>query len=138
MLSLRCLGIFLRMDLPSVPQAARDLGPSILDHLTTANAASNTQSDMVQSCFKTLTLLISHPKFSSSSSKQQTTVACFDDAPSSDIQGSKETLPLTSDQMQALLSLLHSAVREYDHHNSTFGLVKAIQPRGSSRRSCMT
>ena len=131
MLSLRCLGIFLRMDLPSVPQAARDLGPSILDHLTTANAASNTQSDMVQSCFKTLTLLISHPKFSSSSSKQRTssTVACFDDAPSSDTQGSNETLPLTSDQMQALLSLLHSAVREYDHHNSTFGLVKAISAK---------
>lgn len=121
-LSLRCLGVFLRMDLPSVPRAAKTLGPSILDHLTTAGAASNTQSDIVQGCFKTLTLLISHPKFSSSDmpSVDKDTKSPFTN---------EETLPLNSDQMQALLSLLHSAVREYDHHNSTFGLVKAISSK---------
>ena len=31
--------------------------------------------------------------------------------------------------MQALILLLHSAVREYDHHNSTFGLIKAISSK---------
>ena len=119
-LSLRCLGILLRFDLPSVPESARDLGPSILDHLTAAGAAANTQSDTVQGCFKTLTLLISHPKFSSSAS------ISADEKTDMNADGS---LPLSTDQMQALLSLLHSAVREYDHHNSTFALVKAISSK---------
>ncbi|KAL9183708.1 hypothetical protein ACHAXT_004564 [Thalassiosira profunda] len=116
--SLRCLGIMLRMDLPSVPKSAKDLAPGILDHLTTSNAASSTQSDFVQSCFKTLTLLISHPKFVSAPAK-----AVDEKSPSSK---DGDTMPLSTDQMQALLSLLHSAVMEYDHHNSTFLLVKAI------------
>jgi U3 small nucleolar RNA-associated protein 20 len=126
LLSLRCLGIFLRMDLPSVFKSAKSLGPSILDHLTAAGAASNTQSDIVQGCFKTLTLLISHQKFASSITQNSTT-AFFKDA---HVQSNhNETLPLTTDQMQALISLLHTAVRENDHHNSTFGLVKAISSK---------
>ena len=150
-LSLRCLGVFLRIDLvsggnflscflsismcinlhsalplkPSVPRAAKMLGPSILDHLTTAGAASNTQSDIVQGCFKTLTLLISHQKFSSPP-KHTASLPVFDESKSSMDSTHRDTLPLSSDQMQALLSLLHSAVREYDHHNSTFGLIKSI------------
>jgi len=112
----------LRADLPSVPESARDLGPSILDHLAASGAASNTQSDIVQGCFKTLTLLISHQKFSSPANQNAIMPSFGDDAKTH----ISETLPLTADQMQALLSLLHSAVREYDHHNSTFGLVKAI------------
>jgi len=127
-LSLRCLGIFLRMDLPSVPKAAKDLGPSILDHLTAAGAASNTQSDIVQGCFKTLTLLISHQKFSSPVNQNSTAVSLVDSETPADSTHC-ETLPLTTDQMQALLSLLHSAVREFDHHNATFGLVKAISSK---------
>lgn len=123
LLSLRSLGVFLRMDLPSVPRAAKELGPSILDHLTTSSAASNTQSDLVQGCFKTLTLLISHQKFSSP------TTASPNDTKTPMSSDISETLPLSTDQMQALLSLLHSAVREYDHHNSTFGLVKAISSK---------
>ena len=119
-LSLRCLGVLLRADLPSVPDSARDLGQSILDHLAATVAASNNQEDLVQGCFKTLTLLISHQKFSTSANQNVT--ASFDDA-TTNISG---TLPLTTDQMQVLLFLLHSAVREYNHHNSTFGLVKAI------------
>jgi hypothetical protein len=113
-LSLRCLEIFLKMDLPSVPKAANDLGTSILNHLTSSSAASNTQSDIVQACFKTLTLLISHQKFASY------------DKDAASFSHSTEAFPLTTDQMHALLSLLHSAVREHDHHNATFGLVKAI------------
>lgn len=127
-LSLRCLGIFLRMDLPSVPRAAKDLGPSILDHLTAAGAASNTQSDLVQACFKTLTLLISHQKFSSPDN-QNSTVVSLDDTLILTNCTHSETLPLTGNQMQALLSLLHSSVREFDHHNATFGLVKAISSK---------
>jgi hypothetical protein len=128
LLSLRCLGIFLRMDLPSVSKAAKDLGPSILNHLTAAGAATNTQSDIVQGCFKTLTLLISHDKFASPVA-QKSIMAFFEDENPHAQSNHNETLPLTPDQMQALISLLHSAVREYDHHNSTFGLVKAISSK---------
>jgi hypothetical protein len=128
LLSLRCLGIFLRMDLPSVSKAAKDLGPSILNHLTAAGAATNTQSDIVQGCFKTLTLLMSHQKFASPVT-QKSTMAFFEDENPNAQSYHNETLPLTTDQMQALISLLHSAVREYDHHISTFGLVKAISSK---------
>ena len=75
--------------------------------LTTAGAASNTQSDIVQGCFKTLTLLISHQKFSS---PPKASMPAFDDTKSSIDSTHRDTLPLSSDQMQALLSLLHSAV----------------------------
>lgn len=111
-LSLRSLGILLRLNLPSVSKFARSLGPSILDHITSSHAASNTQSDLVQSCFRSLTLLISHKKFSGRGQNGHEQIC--------------GTLPLSSEQMQALLSLLHSAVRESDHHNATFGLIKAI------------
>ena len=111
-LSLRSLGILLRLNLPSVSKFAKFLGPSILDHITSSHAASNTQSDLVQSCFRSLTLLISHRKFSGHGQSDHEQIC--------------GTLPLSSDQMQALLSLLHSAVRESDHHNATFGLIKAI------------
>lgn len=122
--SLRCLGVLLRADLPSVTRSAKDLGPSILDHLTSSSAASNTQSDIVQSCFKALTLLISHPKFSSPTN-HDSTIKPFEELDSPE-RTHDVSLPLTAPQMQGLLSLLHSAVREFDHHNSTFGLVKAI------------
>ena len=127
-ISLRCLGVMLRIDLPSVPVSAKHLGPSILEHLTSSGAASNTQSDLVQGCFKTLTLLITHPKFSSSPVKNDSMVSSVDDTQKLKVTHN-ETLPLKTDQMQALLSLLHSAVREYDHHNATFGLVKAISAK---------
>eukprot|EP00804_Cyclotella_cryptica_P001375 CCRYP_014133-RA/>CCRYP_014133-RA protein AED:0.02 eAED:0.02 QI:68/1/1/1/1/1/6/174/3100 len=111
-LSLRCLGSLLQINLPSVSAIAKELSPMILGHLTKWGAASNTQTDIVQGCFKTLTLLFLHPKVSSPEHSKSTDASC--------------NLPLTSHQMQALISLLHSAVMESEHHNATFGLVKAI------------
>lgn len=123
-LSFKSLGFLLRMDLPSVPRTAKELGPGILDHLSASGAASNTaQNDIVQGCFKTLTLLISHPKFASVMEHGDTTVS-IEDSTKQFVHS--ETLPLTADQMQGLLSLLHGAVRESEQHNATFGLVKAI------------
>ena len=123
-LSFKSLGFLLRMDLPSVPQTAKELGPGILDHLSSSGAASNTaQNDIVQGCFKTLTLLISHPKFASTI-EHDDTVNSIEDTTEQFVHN--ETLPLTADQMQGLLSLLHGAVRESEQHNATFGLVKAI------------
>jgi len=128
-LALKCLGVLLRMDLPSVIKTAKQLGPSILDHLTTSNAAASTQSDIVQGCFKSLTLLITHHKFAAASSNRK---------PSSEASGENKISekfqhdgahPLSEEQMQALLNFLHSAVIESDHHNATFGLVKAISSK---------
>ena len=121
-LSFKGLSFFLRMDLPSVPQTAKELGPGVLEHLTSAGAASNTsQNDIVQGCFKTLTLLISHPKFSVANDSDLASTT-----PTQETFVHNDTLPLKAEQMQALLSLLHGAVRESDQHNATFGLVKAI------------
>jgi U3 small nucleolar RNA-associated protein 20 len=121
-LSLRCLCVFLRMDLPSVAKSVKKLGPSLLDHLTAAGAATNTQSEIVQGCFKTLTLLLSHQKFASKPEQQMS----VDFAVSAETFKHDDVLPLSEVQMQALVSLLQSAVRESDHHNSTFVLIKAI------------
>jgi U3 small nucleolar RNA-associated protein 20 len=106
-LALRCLASLLRVNLPSVSMIANELSPVVLEHLTAWGAASNTQADIVQGCFKTLHLLFLHPNLSSSEQKAS-------------------NLPLTTHQMQALISLLQSAVMESEHHNATFGLIKAI------------
>ena len=55
-LSLRCLGFFLLMNLPSVPLCAKRLGPYILKLLTYAGAKSNSRNEICQEWFKTLTL----------------------------------------------------------------------------------
>lgn len=111
-LCLRCLGSLLRINLPSVSKIARELSPVVLEHLSSWGSAANTQTDIVQGCFKTLNLLFLHPQLVSMKGTPL-------DEKSSD-------LPLTTHQMQALISLLKSAVMESDHHNATFGLVKAI------------
>jgi U3 small nucleolar RNA-associated protein 20 len=110
-LALRCLGFLLRINLPSVSRIANELSPIVLDHLTAWGAASNTQTDIVQGCFKTLNLLFLNPNISSKRT---------------DSTKKSPKLPLTTHQMQALISLLQSAVMESEHHNATFGLVKAI------------
>lgn len=109
-LSLRCLGFLLRIDLPSVPKIATKLSPIVLEHLTAWGAASNTQTEIVQGCFRTLNLLFSHPSLSSPNDSTE----------------KSNNLPLVDHQMQALISLLQAAVMESEHHSATFGLVKAI------------
>jgi U3 small nucleolar RNA-associated protein 20 len=123
-LSLKSLCFLLRMNLPSVSRTAKELGPGILQHLTSSCAASNTaQNEIVQGCFKTLALLISHPKFSLTTEHDDLTNTTGD---STRQFVHNDALPLKADQMQCLLSLLHGAVRESEQQNATFGLVKAI------------
>ena len=49
--SLRCLGFFLPMNLPSVPICAKSLGLYILKLLIDSGAASNSINEIIQSCF---------------------------------------------------------------------------------------
>ena len=58
LLYLRCLIFILQMNLPSVPLCAKSLGPYILKLLTDDGSASNSRNGIIQSCFKTLTLLM--------------------------------------------------------------------------------
>ena len=48
LLSLRCIGFFPRMNLPSVPLCAKNLGPYILKLLTDAGASSNSRNEISQ------------------------------------------------------------------------------------------
>ena len=54
----RCLGCFLQMNLHSVPLCAKRLGPYILKLVTDDGASSNSINEIIQACFRTLTLLM--------------------------------------------------------------------------------
>jgi U3 small nucleolar RNA-associated protein 20 len=113
MLSLRCLGVFLRLKLPSVEEHSSSLGAKTLDILTSSGSLSNLNQELTQACFRTLTLLIHLD-------------AVQTDRPSI---VSSTSMPLDEDQMQVLISLLKAAVFESDHHHPTLGLIKAIVSR---------
>jgi U3 small nucleolar RNA-associated protein 20 len=114
LLGLRCLGVLLRLKLPSAGSYSSVLGAKTLDILTSSGNLSNLNQELTQVCFKTLTLLINL------------------DAAQSGSKPSMETgnsMPLDADQMQVLISLLKAAIVESDHHHPTLGLIKAIVSR---------
>uniref|UniRef100_A0A7S2WCB5 U3 small nucleolar RNA-associated protein 20 C-terminal domain-containing protein n=1 Tax=Eucampia antarctica TaxID=49252 RepID=A0A7S2WCB5_9STRA len=132
--SLKCLIILLRMDLPSVPQYSKKLGGHCLRLLTLTGATSKTQSEMIQICFKMLTLLMAFSKRKTLTSPSSTPVLSETlntyDREQSTAAHIKETehnpLPLGDQQMQVLVSFLQTAVTDYEHHHATFGLIKSI------------
>jgi len=113
LLSLRCLGVLLRLKLPSVEARSSALGAKTLDILTSSGNLSNLNQELTQACFKTLTLLIHLDAFQA-------------DNPSME-RG--KSMPLDEEQMQVLISLLKAAVVDSDHHHPTLGLIKAIVSR---------
>jgi hypothetical protein len=89
----------------------------------------NQNHDLTQACFKTLTYLINIDKK-------------LDDGDNGKLvpQGTKENngenalaasvaMPLNSEQMKVLISLLQVSVAESDQHNPALGLIKAILSR---------
>ncbi len=108
LLSLRSLGVLLRLKLPSTQAYSPALGAKTLDILTSSGNLSNLNQELTQVCFKTLTLLI---QLDASQERKDT------------------SMPLDEDQMQVLISLLKAAVVESDHHHPTLGLIKAIVSR---------
>jgi U3 small nucleolar RNA-associated protein 20 len=123
LLSIRCLVLLLRMPLPSVERCSTDVGAKVMDILTLSGSLTNLNQELTQSCFKVLTLLISKVDV-----QKRTDVKTFD-ADHENALSSGQTLPLDPTQMQALISLLKGAVVDTDHHNPSFGLIKAITSR---------
>lgn len=125
LLSLRCLCILMRKDLPSVYHCSTQLGLKVLDILSSAGAIANLHQELTQACFKTLSLLIltdqdnlrEHDGKSQKNSGEEKFA-----------NGQK--MPLNAQQMQVLISMLKGAIGQSDHHNQTLGLIKAITGRG--------
>jgi U3 small nucleolar RNA-associated protein 20 len=125
LIALKCLMSFLRFDLPSIPLCARSLGTQTLKLLTSSGGTSNQNHDLIQACFKTLTYLISMDK----------NLVIEDDENSSSLEGGEQAMakgvamPLHSEQMQVLISLLKVSIAESEQHNPALGLIKAITSR---------
>lgn len=124
LLSLKCLQVLLRLDLPSVRTYSGLLADCILKIIS--KLSCNTQNEMVQSCFKILTLLLSSDKNSAlelhggkmASAPKSTSYTAFADG-----------AVFSKNQMQVLISILQSALTDAEHHNSTFGVIKAVTSR---------
>ena len=112
MLCLRCVPFFLKWDLPSVQKFGADLGPVILNLLMVMGADS--RNEVTQGCFKILAFILYWDTRTDSSKNKE---------------GKHEKLPLTNKQMDALVSLLHSAISDISPHNSALSLIKSIVSR---------
>lgn len=117
LLALKCLGVLLRQSttgssssqqhrLPSIGEHSRPLARKVLRLLSMAGGPANSRDEMVQCCTRTLTLLL-------------------DDR----VDEHGDHLPLTTAGLRSLVSLLSSAALDYDHHNATFALIKALVSR---------
>ena len=124
--SLRCLGVLLRMDLPSISAHSAALGTETLDILTSSGNLANLHQDQTQACFKTLTLLI---QLDRAQANKTMTVTVSINGDGEKVLQKGDVMPLDEEQMQVLISLLKAAVIESNHHHPTLGLIKAIVSR---------
>jgi len=129
LLSLKCLQVLLRLDLPSVPKYRGDLAKSILQILSSMSC--NTQNEMVQSSFKTLTLLLAIDRRSAIQFLDNNVLDTTDSSKSNDSVSNNEAPEsiLSEGQMEVLVSILQGALTDAEHHNATFGVIKAVTSR---------
>ena len=80
------------------------MGPYILNLLTDAGAKSNSRNEIIQACFKTLTLLMN---FMISADRK---ILESNEASFSTTQNVASALPLYEEQMQNLVSRIYAAV----------------------------
>lgn len=123
LLSLKCLQVLLRLNLPSVSRFQAELASCTLRMLSSLSV--NTQSEMVQGCFKTLTLLIVKDKNKAIAFLDDHEDVAGMDREKNGIEQNSDSI-LSNEQMQILVSILRSALTDAEHHNSTFGVIKAI------------
>jgi len=129
LVSLKCLQVLLRLNLPSITIYRMDLAKCILKILSSMSC--NTQNEMVQGSFKTLTLLLAIDKKSAIEYLDNTRL---DDTNAitaeNKVSNNEDSEPiLNQGQMQVLVSILQSALTDAEHHNSTFGVIKALTSR---------
>ncbi len=128
LLSLKCFQVLLRLELPSIIIYRMDLAKCILKILSTMSC--NTQNEMVQGSFKTLTLLLSIDKNRAIEYLGDAELGTAESIISDNKESNQDTRPiLNQEQMQVLVSILQSALTDPEHHNSTFGVIKAVTSR---------
>lgn len=126
LLSLKCLQVILRLDLPSVNKYRSTLASHTLRILSMSS--QNTSDETVQSCFKTLTLLITNSKKDAIQYLDDTNEDPCEQKSRSNVHptSKKEGPPLSEKQMPVLVSLLQAAIIDTEQHNATFSVIKAI------------
>ncbi len=127
LLSLKCLQVILRLDLPSTAKYKHILASHTLRILSMS--AQNTNDETVQCCFKTLTLLITKSrkeaiKYLEGGNDNLVEEKSSPDGTAAVVEKGKNTL--NDKQMQILVSLLKAAITDTDQHNATFSVIKAI------------
>lgn len=131
LVSLRCLILMFPMKLPSVASCARLLGTKTLDILSSSGGASQVQSETAQAGFKLMTLLMKIDDNPDNTSGKNATVAS--EIVTITVEGENALasgiVPLDSEQMIVLLSLIEAAISESGQHNQALGLINALVSR---------
>jgi U3 small nucleolar RNA-associated protein 20 len=127
LLSLKCLHVLLRLDLPSVPKYRAELAKCILKILSSMSC--NTQNEMVQSGFKTLTLLLGANRSRAIEYLENTDTLKLSNGREKEQNEREKNAILNKGQMSVLVSILQSALTDAEHHNATFGVIKTITAR---------
>jgi len=127
LLSLKCLHVLLRLDLPSIPKYRTELAKCILKILSSMSC--NTQNEMVQSGFKTLTLLLAVDRSRAIEYLENNDMHNLPDGKERGKNDIGKVPILNKGQMKVLVSILQSALTDAEHHNATFGVIKAITSR---------
>ncbi|GAX11440.1 U3 small nucleolar RNA-associated protein 20 [Fistulifera solaris] len=126
LLSLKCLGLLLDVDLPSLQNCSRALASKTLELLTSAGPSSSVDPDLLQSSFKMLTYLLTHKK--KFSGRSSSFVPDKEPGKSEDLSHSPD-LPLNASQMEVLISFLKASLADSEQHTPAMGLVKTILSR---------
>ena len=129
LISLKCMIVLLRFDLPSLGLCAKPLGSKTLELLTTLGASSHQNNDLTQACFKTLTYLINLDRDQPDQPSAEQFSLKKDGTNGEDALAKGVTMPLDSGQMEILISLLKLSISESEQHNPAHGLIKAIVSR---------
>jgi U3 small nucleolar RNA-associated protein 20 len=120
LLALKSLQGLLRFDLPSVACCSKTLGTRVLQ-LLSSSASSSSQSYLIQACFKTLTFLISND---ADIDKGKSVVDST--RPSEQVLIAHSRMPLDSEQLKVLCSLLQISIVDTEQHNPALNLIKAM------------
>jgi U3 small nucleolar RNA-associated protein 20 len=127
LLSLKCLGLLLEVDLPSLQNCSQALATKTLDLLTTAGPSSSVDPDLLQSSFKMLTYLLTHKK-NFSLCKSSSLVSEREPGERANLSHNPD-LPLNSSQMEVLILFLKASLADSEQHTPAMGLAKTILSR---------
>jgi hypothetical protein len=129
LVALKCLMSFLRFNLPSISSCSKSLGTQTLTFLTSSGSSLNQNHDLTQACFKTLTYLINIDKKLDDGDNGKRDPQETKENNGENALAASGAMPLNSEQMKVLISLLQVSVAESDQHNPALGLIKAILSR---------